>query len=149
MTQSLIIDPNEVRRPGYVKFPEVPVNQYTFDRETELARYGDKGMVQMLHDMIVVRTFESMLDSIKKTGAWQGIEYNHRGPAHLGIGQESAYVGQSFVLSPEDFIFGSPRSPGAILPPRTRRFASSPDVSLTCSAPRSARVLSSRTRCAR
>ena len=37
MTQSLIIDPNEVRRPGYVKFPEVPVNQYTFDRETEIA----------------------------------------------------------------------------------------------------------------
>ena len=115
MTQSLIIDPNEVRRPGYVKFPEVPVNQYTFDRETELARYGDKGMVQMLHDMIVVRTFESMLDSIKKTGQWEGIEYNHRGPAHLGIGQESAYVGQSFVLSPEDFIFGSHRSHGEIL----------------------------------
>ena len=98
MTQSLIIDPNEVRRPGYVKFPEVPVNQYTFDRETELARYGEKGMVQMLHDMIVVRTFESMLDSIKKTGQWEGVEYNHPGPAHLGIGQESAYVGQSFVL---------------------------------------------------
>ena len=115
MTQSLIIDPNEVRRPGYVKFPEVPVNQYTFDRETELARYGDKGMVQMLHDMIVVRTFESMLDSIKKTGQWEGIEYNHRGPAHLGIGQESAYVGQSFVLSPEDFIFGSHSSHGEIL----------------------------------
>ena len=68
MTQSLIIDPNEVRRPGYVKFPEVPINQYTFDRDTEIARYGEKGMVQMLHDMIVVRTFESMLDSIKKTG---------------------------------------------------------------------------------
>ena len=49
MTQSLIIDPNEVRRPGYVKFPEVPVNQYTFDRDTEIARYGEKGMVQMLH----------------------------------------------------------------------------------------------------
>ena len=115
MTQSLIIDPNEVRRPGYVKFPEVPVNQYTFDRDTEIARYGEKGMVQMLHDMIVVRTFESMLDSIKKTGAWQGVEYNHRGPAHLGIGQESAYVGQSFVLKPEDFIFGSHRSHGEIL----------------------------------
>ena len=115
MTQSLIIDPNEVRRPGHVTFPDVPVNQYTFDRETEIARYGEKGMVQMLHDMIVVRTFESMLDSIKKTGQWQGIEYNHRGPAHLGIGQESAYVGQSFVLTPDDFIFGSHRSHGEIL----------------------------------
>ena len=42
MTQSLIIDPNEVRRPGYVKFPEVPINQYTFDRDTEIAHYGEK-----------------------------------------------------------------------------------------------------------
>ncbi len=41
----------------------------------------------MLHDMIVVRTFESMLDS-SQTGAWQGVRYNHHGPAHLGIGQE-------------------------------------------------------------
>ena len=89
MTQSLIIDPNEVRRPGYVKFPEVPVNQYTFDRDTEIARYGEKGMVQMLHDMIVVRTFESMLDSIKKTGAWEGVEYNHPGPAHLGTARRA------------------------------------------------------------
>ena len=69
----------------------------------------------MLHDMIAVRTFESMLDSIKKTGGWQGVEYNHRGPAHLGIGQEAAYVGQSFVLTPDDFIFGSHRSHGEIL----------------------------------
>ena len=89
MTQSLIIDPNEVRRPGYVKFPEVPVNQYTFDRDTEIARYGEKGMVQMLHDMIVVRTFESMLDSIKKTGQWEGIEYNHRGPATSALARRA------------------------------------------------------------
>lgn len=43
------------------------------------------------------------------------MEYNHRGPAHLGIGQEAAYVGQSFVLTPDDFIFGSHRSHGEIL----------------------------------
>ena len=31
-----------------------------------------------------------MLNAIKIQGAWQGIEYNHQGPAHLSIGQEAA-----------------------------------------------------------
>lgn len=115
MTKSLIIDPSQVRATGHIQFPDIPVNQYTFDLDTELGRYGKDGMVNMLHDMIVVRTFESMLDSIKKTGEWQGIAYNHRGPAHLGIGQESAYVGQASVLSPNDQVFGSHRSHGEIL----------------------------------
>lgn len=115
MTKSLIVDPAKVRAAGRVEFPEVPVNQYVFKLDAELERHGRDGMVNMLHDMIVVRTFESMLDSIKKTGQWQGIEYNHRGPAHLGIGQESAYVGQAAVLTPEDQVFGSHRSHGEIL----------------------------------
>lgn len=115
MTKSLIIDPSQVRAAGHIQFPDIPVNQYTFDLDTELGRYGKDGMVNMLHDMIVVRTFESMLDSIKKTGEWQGIAYNHRGPAHLGIGQESAYVGQASVLTPDDQVFGSHRSHGEIL----------------------------------
>lgn len=115
MTKSLIIDPSQVRAAGHIQFPDIPVNQYKFDLDTELARYGKDGMVNMLHDMIVVRTFESMLDSIKKTGEWRGIAYNHRGPAHLGIGQESAYVGQASVLSPNDQVFGSHRSHGEIL----------------------------------
>ena len=37
------------------------------------------------------------------------------GPAHLSIGQEAAAVGQSLVLDPEDFIFGSHRSHGEVL----------------------------------
>jgi 2-oxoisovalerate dehydrogenase E1 component len=56
-----------------------------------------------------------MLDRIKKEGAWEGIAYNHRGPAHLSIGQESAAVGQAFWLTPDDLIFGSHRSHGEIL----------------------------------
>lgn len=115
MTKSLTVDPAKVRASGKITIPDIPINQYTFDLDTEVSRYGKDGMVQMLHDMIAVRTFESMLDSIKKTGGWQGVEYNHRGPAHLGIGQEAAYVGQSFVLTPDDFIFGSHRSHGEIL----------------------------------
>jgi 2-oxoisovalerate dehydrogenase E1 component len=34
--------------------------------------------------------FETMLDRIKKEGVYQGIEYQHKGPAHLSIGQEAS-----------------------------------------------------------
>ena len=45
----------------------------------------------------------------------RGIEYNHRGPAHLSIGQEASAVGQAFLLDVDDHIFGSHRSHGEIL----------------------------------
>ena len=56
-----------------------------------------------------------MLDRIKKEGVYEGIEYNHKGPAHLSIGQEAAAVGQAYNLTPDDYIFGSHRSHGEIL----------------------------------
>ncbi|MCB0024167.1 MAG: thiamine pyrophosphate-dependent dehydrogenase E1 component subunit alpha, partial [Caldilinea sp.] len=65
--------------------------------------------------MVVIREFETMLDRIKKEGAYQGIEYQHKGPAHLSIGQEASSVGQALALTPDDFIFGSHRSHGEIL----------------------------------
>lgn len=115
MTKSLIVDPLEVRRPDTLTFPEIPVNAYTLDLPHEVARYGQQGLLNVLHDMMVVREFESMLNSIKTTGAWQGISYNHAGPAHLSMGQEAAAVGQALELDPDDFIFGSHRSHGEIL----------------------------------
>jgi len=69
----------------------------------------------MYRDMVYIREFETMLGQIKKEGAYAGIEYDHRGPAHLSIGQEAAVVGQCYHLLPEDFIFGSHRSHGEIL----------------------------------
>ena len=69
----------------------------------------------MYRDMAIIREFETMLDRIKKEGAYEGIEYNHTGPAHLSIGQEASVVGQAWNLSPDDCIFGSHRSHGEIL----------------------------------
>ncbi|RRD47279.1 thiamine pyrophosphate-dependent enzyme [Tessaracoccus sp. OH4464_COT-324] len=115
MTKKLIVDPANVRKPSTIQSPEIPVNQYQPNFKKELEKYGRQGLIDILHDMVAVRQFESMLDSIKKTGAWQGVEYNHRGPAHLSIGQESAVVGQASQLGPDDFIFGSHRSHGEIL----------------------------------
>ena len=65
--------------------------------------------------MVHIREFETMLDRIKKEGVYHDIAYDHKGPAHLSIGQESAAVGQAYHLTPDDFIFGSHRSHGEIL----------------------------------
>ncbi|MDO5672620.1 MAG: thiamine pyrophosphate-dependent enzyme [Actinomycetaceae bacterium] len=115
MPKHLIVDPSEVRRPGKIEIPDIPVNQYVRNFEKEQATFGNDGLIHMLHDMIAVRQFETMLNSIKTTGSWNGVEYNHRGPAHLSLGQEAATVGQSAVLDPHDFLFGSHRSHGEIL----------------------------------
>ena len=115
MTKSLIVNPLEVRAKGSIRPPEIPVNSYQLDLPTEVSRYGNEALIHVLHDMIVIREFESMLNSIKTTGAWQGISYNHAGPAHLSMGQEAAAVGQALELGPQDLIFGSHRSHGEIL----------------------------------
>ncbi|MEO7587160.1 MAG: thiamine pyrophosphate-dependent enzyme [Arachnia sp.] len=115
MPRSLIVDPTTVRARASIKTPDIPVNAYEPDFKAELETHGKDGLVDILHDMIAVRQFETMLNSIKTTGAWNGVEYDHRGPAHLSIGQESAVVGQASQLEPTDFIFGSHRSHGEIL----------------------------------
>ena len=64
---------------------------------------------------MMIREFESMLDSIKKVGNYGGVEYNHRGPAHLSLGQEASAVGQAYLLGTDDHIYGSHRSHGEII----------------------------------
>lgn len=115
MPKSLNIDPAKVRAASTITVPPIPVNAYTPDFAAAQARYGNDGLVAMLHDMIVIREFEGMLNSIKTTGGWQGVEYNHKGPAHLSMGQEAAAVGQAAELDADDYIFGSHRSHGEIL----------------------------------
>jgi 2-oxoisovalerate dehydrogenase E1 component len=115
MPKALVIDPIEIRRTDVLRAPEIPVNAYVPDPEAEAAKYGTENLVRIYRDMVYIREFEGMLDLIKKEGVYNGIEYNHKGPAHLSIGQESAAVGQAYHLGPEDFIFGSHRSHGEII----------------------------------
>lgn len=117
MPKSLMIDPALCRAPGRVEFAPIPVNQYnrTLQQELEAGRLTKADALRIQRDMLLIRAFESMLDSVKKQGQYRGVEYNHRGPAHLSIGQEAAAVGQAFLLGPEDHIFGSHRSHGEIL----------------------------------
>jgi 2-oxoisovalerate dehydrogenase E1 component len=111
----MVVDPSVVRKAGKLDIASIPVNQYNGDFKAELARFGPEGLKRIWLDMAYIREFESMLNAFKTQGSWNGIEYNHKGPAHLSIGQEAASVGQCASLEPEDFIFGSHRSHGEIL----------------------------------
>ncbi len=115
MPKSLNVNPAEVRKASTITVPPIPVNAYVQDFAAAKQRYGADGLVAMLHDMLAIREFETMLNSIKTTGGWQGIEYNHKGPAHLSMGQEASAVGQAAELDADDYIFGSHRSHGEIL----------------------------------
>ncbi|GAB4442189.1 MAG: alpha-ketoacid dehydrogenase subunit alpha/beta [Anaerolineae bacterium] len=115
MTKLITINPIEARKPGVLTAPEIPINAYRPNPAAEAEKYGTDNLVRIYRDMAIIREFETMLDSIKRQGAYQGIEYNHKGPAHLSIGQEASAVGQAYHLSPDDHIFGSHRSHGEIL----------------------------------
>ncbi|HOL30796.1 MAG TPA: thiamine pyrophosphate-dependent enzyme [Anaerohalosphaeraceae bacterium] len=115
MPKCLMVDPNEKRKATFIQFTPIPVNQYSKTVRDELSRYTKEDLVRIQRDMLILRTFETMLNEIKLRGSYMGIEYMHNGPAHLSIGQEAAAVGQAFHLGIDDHIYGSHRSHGEIL----------------------------------
>lgn len=115
MPKSQFINPKEVRKAGFITFNKIPVNQYKTTIEQEKANYSNDDFMRIYHDMQVIREFETMLNQIKIANEYQGVKYNHPGPAHLSIGQEAAAVGMAYTLGVDDYIFGSHRSHGEIL----------------------------------
>jgi 2-oxoisovalerate dehydrogenase E1 component len=115
MPKQLIINPSKERAPGRLQAPEIPLCQYATPMEKELKTHGAAALLGVYEDMLLIREFESMLHAIKTEGAYNGISYDHKGPAHLSIGQEAAAVGQAFHLTVDDHIYGSHRSHGEIL----------------------------------
>ncbi|MCM8899634.1 dehydrogenase [Caldicoprobacter algeriensis] len=115
MPKQLFVNPDEVRKSGWVKFQDIPVNQYNKTIEEEKANYTNEDFVRIYRDMVIIREFETMLQLVKTTGEYNGVPYDYPGPAHLSIGQEAAAVGQAYHLDKDDFIFGSHRSHGEII----------------------------------
>ncbi len=115
MPKSIVVDPQQVRKAGKLKSREIPLNAYRPDIARERARYGDASLRTAFLHMLLIREFETALNDIKTKGTYQGITYEHKGPAHLSIGQESAAVGQCLTLGVDDLVFGSHRSHGEIL----------------------------------
>lgn len=115
MPKVQLIDPTEARKPGFVEFQPIPVNQYHKTVQDEKDNFTTEEFKAIYHDMVLIREFETMLNLIKIQGEYNGTPYNHPGPAHLSIGQESSAVGMAWTLTVDDFIFGSHRSHGEIL----------------------------------
>lgn len=115
MPKVQLIDPTEARKPGFVEFQPIPVNQYRKTLQEEKENFTTEEFKAIYHDMVLIREFETMLNLIKTQGEYNGTPYNHPGPAHLSIGQESSAVGMAWTLTVDDFIFGSHRSHGEIL----------------------------------
>ncbi len=110
MSKQLYIDPSVVRRSGSVKFQDIPVNVYQKTVKDELNSFTREQFLTIYRDILFLREFETMIHLIKTTGEYNGVNYNHPGPAHLGIGQEASAVGEAFHLDANDLIFGSHRS---------------------------------------
>lgn len=117
MPKNLFVSPEEMRKPGAISFSDIPVNAYQKDVAQSKAEgeFSDAEYLRVYRDMAFIREFETMLNLIKTRGEYQGTAYNYPGPAHLSMGQEAAAVGTAFVLSPEDYTFGSHRSHGELL----------------------------------
>jgi 2-oxoisovalerate dehydrogenase E1 component len=117
MVKQLIISPEEVRRKETIELGTIQVNAYAKTLADELAAgtLTKDDAVRIYRDMVLIREFETMLDEIKRSGKYRGLAYVHQGPAHLSIGQEAAAVGEAFLLTVDDHIYGSHRSHGEIL----------------------------------
>jgi len=115
MPRSQVVCPKQARAPGKIEFEPIPVNQYQKTVKDVVKSFPAEDLVRIQRDMAIIRAFEGMLNEIKLTKKYKGVEYNHGGPAHLSIGQESAAVGQAYGLGVEDHIYGSHRSHGEIL----------------------------------
>lgn len=115
MPKELFIDPGVVRKAGEITFKPIPVNTYNKTIRDEQKNFSNAELIRIYHDMVVIREFETMLNLIKTTGEYNGVAYDHPGPAHLSIGQEASAVGMAYTLTVDDFIFGSHRSHGEIL----------------------------------
>ena len=116
MPKSLTIDPAELSKSGYITFTDIPVNQYRKSIADERAAgFADADLTRIYRDMTILREFEFMLSQIKTQGSYNGVETTYPGPAHLSLGQESAAVGQAYLLDREDVIFGSHRSHSEVL----------------------------------
>src|SRR5271157_4414863 len=115
MPKSIVIEPEKVFARSTIHLSDIEVNAYQQTGEQERATYSAEQFLAIWQDMCAIRQFETILNEIKTKGAFQGLAYNHAGPAHLSIGQEAAAVGMAFSLTSDDHIYGSHRSHGEIL----------------------------------
>ena len=70
-----------------------------------LGGFSKEKLVDLFKHMLLYRRFEEKAEEAYTIGKIGGF-------CHLHIGQEAAAVGQSFLLGPDDHVFGPHRSHG-------------------------------------
>lgn len=82
MPKSQYIDPTQMRKPGEITFTPIPVNQYnkTVKDELKAKHFTKDDLKRIYRDMVVIREFETMLQLVKTTGGYNGVEYNNPAP---------------------------------------------------------------------
>jgi len=115
MPKSIVLKPETLLAEDRIRFADIPVNTYSKTIEEERSVFSPQDFLAIWRDMAAIREFEVILNEIKTKRLYKGIAYDHRGPAHLSIGQEAAAVGMAFLLTRDDHIYGSHRSHGELL----------------------------------
>lgn len=57
MPKSQYIDPSERRKAGFIKFQDIPVNQYSKSIEDEKANFSNEDFIRIYRDMAIIREF--------------------------------------------------------------------------------------------
>lgn len=115
MPKSLYYGPSEIRAKSTIHFEDIKVNAYNKTIKQERKNFKDEDLVRIYRDITILREFENMVTSIKTQKSYNGVETTYPGPAHLSVGQEAACVGQAYLMTPDDYQFGSHRSHSEIL----------------------------------
>ncbi len=112
MPKSQFVHHDDMRKAGKITFKDMPANQYkkTIAQEIKEGNFTKKDLIGIYEDMLAIREFETMLQTIKLEANYNGKDFTYPGPSHLGIGEESTAVGQAYLLDENDFIFGTHRS---------------------------------------
>ena len=112
MPKNQFVHHDEMRKAGKIKFTDIPVNQYkkTIKQELTEGNFTKKDLLGIYEDMLAIREFETMLQTIKLEANYNGKDFTYPGPSHLAIGEEATAVGQAYLLDENDFIFGTHRS---------------------------------------
>ena len=110
MPKSIYVKPEDKFAKRTITFEDIPVCEYDKTVKDEKKNYTKEEFLGMYADMVAIREFESMLQSIKLQGEYNGKKFTYPGPSHLAIGEEATAVGQAFTLDANDFIFGTHRS---------------------------------------
>ena len=93
MPKSISIHPDEQRKAGLLELKPIPINQYQKTHFGRERNYTSEELVRIYRDMLLIRRFETMLQIVKTQREFAGVAYDHKGPAHLSIGQEASAVG--------------------------------------------------------